>query len=143
MFVLATLLGVPAMIILIAAGLLHLYWAMGGTIGKRAAIPEVSGTPVLRPTAGKTGWIGINLLIAAAIVAIRLHFLTAPIPPQTIGILCWVLAAVSAARALGDFRLVGFFKKVKDSEFARLDTKIYSPACLFVSLAFIAAAAAR
>ena len=38
---------------------------------------------------------------------------------------------------------LGFFKKVKDSEFARLDTKIYSPACLFVSLAFIAAAAAR
>lgn len=34
------------------------------------------------------------------------------------------------ARAVGDFRLVGFFKKVKGSEFALMDTLLYSPLCV-------------
>ena len=34
-----------------------------------------------------------------------------------------------ALRAIGDFRYVGFFKRVRDSSFARLDTLAYSPLC--------------
>jgi hypothetical protein len=32
-------------------------------------------------------------------------------------------------RAIGDFRYVGFFKRIRDSKFARLDTLAYSPLC--------------
>ena len=34
------------------------------------------------------------------------------------------------ARAIGDSELVGFFKEVRDSKFARLDTLFYSPLCV-------------
>jgi hypothetical protein len=44
-----------------------------------------------------------------------------------------VLAIIFAARALGDFRFVGFTKSVRDSRFARLDTRVYSPLCVLLA----------
>jgi hypothetical protein len=44
-------------------------------------------------------------------------------------IAAWLIAAVFALRAIGDFRYVGFFKRIRDSKFARLDTLAYSPLC--------------
>ena len=38
------------------------------------------------------------------------------------------------ARAIGEFRLVGFFKTVKGSLFARMDTLFFSPLCVLLSL---------
>ena len=45
-----------------------------------------------------------------------------------------VLAAVFTVRAIGDRKYVGFFKQVRDTEFARLDSRIYSPLCLLLGL---------
>ncbi len=36
--------------------------------------------------------------------------------------------------AIGDFRLVGFWKRIRDSRFARLDTAVYSPLCLVLAI---------
>jgi hypothetical protein len=46
----------------------------------------------------------------------------------------WLIAAVFALRAIGDFRYVGFFKRIRDSRFARLDTLAYSPLCACLAL---------
>ena len=46
-----------------------------------------------------------------------------------------VLAVILAARAVGDLGLVGFFKTRGDGSFAKLDTLVYSPLCLFRSAA--------
>jgi hypothetical protein len=50
------------------------------------------------------------------------------------------LALGLLARAIGEFRYVGFFKRVRGSRFARLDTLLYSPLRLLlaVGVAFIA-----
>jgi lipopolysaccharide/colanic/teichoic acid biosynthesis glycosyltransferase len=37
------------------------------------------------------------------------------------------------ARAVGEFKYVGFFKRVRDSKFATLDTFVYSPLCLLLA----------
>jgi hypothetical protein len=37
--------------------------------------------------------------------------------------------AVFGLRAIGDFRYLGFFKRVTGTRFARADTLIYSPLC--------------
>lgn len=49
----------------------------------------------------------------------------------------WLFTAGSAtvgvvlvARAIGDFRYVGFFKRVRGSRFATLDSLLFSPFCL-------------
>ena len=45
----------------------------------------------------------------------------------------WLLAGVFLLRAIGDFRYVGFTKKVRATRFAQLDTRFYSPLCLLMS----------
>ncbi|WP_205190355.1 DUF3995 domain-containing protein, partial [Burkholderia sp. LMG 13014] len=44
------------------------------------------------------------------------------------------LALIFAVRAVGDFRYVGFFKRIRGSRFARMDTLYYSPLCAALSL---------
>ena len=48
---------------------------------------------------------------------------------------CYALALGLLARAIGEFKYVGFFKKVGGSAFARMDTLLYSPLCLALSVA--------
>ena len=58
-----------------------------------------------------------------------------PLTPPTVRLLTFCLGAVFLARAIGDFRLVGFFKRVQGSRFARLDTLVYAPLCLILGIA--------
>ena len=48
-----------------------------------------------------------------------------------------LLAGVMLARAVGEFRYVGFFKTVRNTRFGQLDTRFYSPLCLFLGLAVL------
>ena len=55
----------------------------------------------------------------------------------------WVSSAIAIllfARASGDSELVGFFKEVKGSRFARLDTWVYSPLCVVLGAGLLAVA---
>ncbi len=48
----------------------------------------------------------------------------------------WLSVALALgllARAVGDFKYVGFFKKLRDSRFATLDSWLYSPLCLLLA----------
>lgn len=45
-----------------------------------------------------------------------------------------LIGAIFILRAVGEFKYIGFFKKMKNSQFARLDTKYYSPLCLFIGV---------
>ena len=45
-----------------------------------------------------------------------------------------LIAFIFLARAVGDFKYVGFFKRVKGTAFAKNDSNYYSPLCLFISL---------
>ena len=44
------------------------------------------------------------------------------------------MALLLLLRAIGDFHLVGFFKTVRGSRFAWLDSSLYSPLCLALAL---------
>ena len=48
--------------------------------------------------------------------------------------LSYVLAVGLLGRAIGEFRYVGFFKRVRGSRFAKLDTVVYSPLCLLLAV---------
>lgn len=45
-----------------------------------------------------------------------------------------VITFIFLARAVGDFNYVGFFKRTRNTEFARNDTYYYSPLCLFIAI---------
>lgn len=123
-----------ACVIFSILGFWHLYWAFGGSLGKAAAIPEVNGAPAFVPTAIATALVGAALMLFAALIAGAAGLVETPIPRPVLGGFSYGLAIVLFVRAVGEFRLVGFFKRVRGSAFARWDTWVYSPLCLFLSM---------
>mgnify|MGYP003333142947 CR=1 FL=1 len=137
---LALVAGRIACAVLTFLGLTHLYWAAGGTAGKQAALPSVGAAPVFKPSAIGTALIAVILLAMAAWVAAAAGIVAAPVPQGVLRVGAFVLAAVFALRAVGDFRYVGFFKRVRGSVFARRDTWGYSPLCVVLAVLIVAAA---
>jgi len=129
--------GTAAILILIILAAVHVYWAAGGKAGKGAAIPTLNERPVLKPTALTTLMVAAVLSAMAAVLAARIGWLSLPAIPGLSGLVrvgAWLIAAAFALRAIGDFRYVGFFKRVRESRFARLDTFAYSPLCALLAL---------
>ncbi|SDH94916.1 Protein of unknown function [Pseudomonas benzenivorans] len=112
----------------------HFYWAFGGRLAASAAIPEVDGRPTFTPSGFATVLVGLALVACAALIAATAGLLPVPVPGRILAWLCYALAFVLGARAIGDFRLVGFFKRVRGSRFASLDTFVYSPLCLALAV---------
>ena len=127
--------------------LVHVYWALGGQWAAVAAVPQVpvQGLVVtVRPAFKPSGWITLlvaaALLMIAGLVCMRVGWGMAAVHHPA---LLWVISAIALlmfARAIGDSNLVGFFKEVKDSRFARLDTWVYSPLCLMLGAGLLAVA---
>jgi hypothetical protein len=134
-------LGLLASGVLAAFGLLHLYWAFGKRSAGTAVIPEVGGRPTFVPTTFATVVVALLLFAAALLVFGRLSGWGEP----AFGwIFTWGTGGVAAAfflRAVGDFRLVGFFKRVRGTTFAHWDSLLFSPLCLGLALAALAVVA--
>jgi Protein of unknown function (DUF3995) len=126
---------IPAAIlfcVFVALSVLHFYWALGGRRGLDAAIPTNGEVPVFRPGIAAAALVAVVLLAAAYVVvwrAVTPDFGPAWLP--RIGV--WIVAIVMALRAIGDFRYVGLFKRVRGTVFSRNDTWFYSPFCAVVS----------
>jgi hypothetical protein len=130
----AAVAGVLAGIFVILA-LIHIYWAFGGRLGKSAAIPELGGRAAFVPGRIATFAVAVALVGAAFIVAAAGGLFGGPERVHLARILTAVIGAGLIARAIGDFRLVGFFKRERAGAFARLDTIAYSPLCLALGIA--------
>jgi hypothetical protein len=129
--------GAAAIVMLLMLAGMHLYWAAGGKAGKGAAVPSASGRPLMRPSVLGTAMVAVGPCVMAALLALRIGWLNVPALPGNgvvIEVGAWLIAAVFALRAIGDFRYVGFFKRIRDSRFARLDTLAYSPLCACLAL---------
>ena len=124
-------------VLLLVISTVHLYWALGGQWGLQVAVPEQNSKRVIKP--GRL----LTLLVAALFGSMALYYLykigllpvALPFVPAWLdqyGL--WLLAGIFQLRAIGDFRYVGFTKKVYATRFADLDTQFYSPLCLVLSL---------
>jgi fatty acid desaturase len=110
--------------------LIHLYWLFGGRVGQLAAIPELDGKLILEPSPLATFMVAIALGLCALLIAGTAGMLALPFSQAVLAWMTRGLAGVLFLRAMGDFRLVGFFKQIRDTRFARLDTTVYPPLCL-------------
>ena len=122
---------------------LHFYWAFGGTIGSRAAVPELGNVPAFRPSTAATVTVAIALIAAAATVAAAGGVFPLAVPRWIPISGALMLSLVLLARAVGDFRLVGFFKSQREGRFAELDTLLYSPTCVALGFAIITIVASQ
>ncbi|WPN45299.1 MULTISPECIES: DUF3995 domain-containing protein [unclassified Pseudomonas] len=126
--------------------LMHVYWAVGGEWAAVAVVPQVpvEGEVRLRPAFKPRGWItlgvAVGLLLIAMVVCLRVGWW---LPQVHHPALQWLISAIAVmlfARAIGDSELVGFFKEVKNSKFAQLDTWVYSPLCVLLGSGLLAVA---
>ena len=110
----------------------HVYWLIGDFSGLEGVVPSRDGKALFQPGKISTLAVAVALFLAAVIALWRGS--SSPIGPAwapRIGI--WVVAAVFAVRAIGDFRYVGLFKRVRDTRFARNDSLFFSPLCLVIA----------
>lgn len=119
-------------IVFVVLGLWHAYWAAGGRLAHRAALPIQDGQPLFRPSPLGTLAVAAALIGCAWITAANGGLVTAP-PLRWLPWLGMAVALGLLARAIGDFRYVGFFKRKGEDPFARLDTRFYSPLCLLLA----------
>jgi hypothetical protein len=116
----------------------HVYWALGGRRSIEAAVPEVNGRPTFAPTPLATLGVALALALGATIVLVRAGlWTTVPLSAHMAVWGTWTLALIFLARAVGDFRLVGFTKRVRGTAFARWDTRLYSPLCAGLGAALV------
>ncbi|MCX7078041.1 MAG: DUF3995 domain-containing protein [Pseudomonas sp.] len=132
--------------IFVLISLIHIYWALGGQVGSDAAVPQVPGKsggeliPAFKPSAFGTLLVAAGLAVIAVLVCLRVGLFASVVSHWT---LQWVISAIALlmfARAIGDSNLVGFFKQVGGSKFARLDTWAFSPLCVVLGFGLLVVA---
>src|SRR5215213_4827779 len=120
--------------------LLHVFWAFGGSFGKGATVPSVGGKPAFHPSPVVTVLVSVAFLIAMLVILGQVGILGQAVPARLFRWSTWAISAVFFLRAVGEFRLVGFFKQVRATEFAFWDTWLFSPLCVLIAvIAFIVA----
>ncbi|MEZ0542351.1 DUF3995 domain-containing protein [Fibrella arboris] len=131
---------IPALLntaLLLTISGLHLYWAFGGKWGVAVAIPELAKTPgakVVRPGPGMTLAVAVGLACMAGLHLYKIGWLAVSLPTWLEQYGLWLVGAIFFLRVIGDFRYVGFFKRVTDTPFAQMDTAYYIPLCLIISI---------
>jgi len=129
-----TALAIVVCAVFAALGLWHFYMAFAGHSGESAVVPSRDGKPTFTPSTGSTIAVGIVLLLFAALVACTSGILVLGLPIRLLTGLSYALALGLLARAVGDLNYVRFLKRVRGTRFARMDTMVYSPLCLALSV---------
>lgn len=113
----------------------HFYWFRGGRWGteyvfptkdKESKAPPIPMFATLLVALG-LALIGVLYLVKGGMAGIR-------IPYWIEKYLYWFIPAIFILRAIGEFKYVGIFKKIKDTKFAEADTKIFVPLCFFIGI---------
>jgi len=121
-------------LVFVALAAWHVRMALGSSSVTSGAVPSVSGEPLWVPSVQATLAVAVALLLFACLVAAMAGFISFGIPQRTLAWFCYALALGLVARAIGEFKYLGFFKRVTGSKFARSDTLLYSPLCLLLAI---------
>ncbi len=128
--------GFSAALTLLVIGTIHFYWAFGGKWGLGATFPKTREDEEIKiPGILPTLIVAFGLLAMALLFLVRLDFFSLALPDWILNYGLWVIGGIFFLRAVGEFKYVGIFKKIKNSEFAKMDSKLYIPLCLFLSAA--------
>jgi hypothetical protein len=128
-----TIFAIVLFFIFLGLSLIHFYWLLGGTWGIEKAIPtDENGHPVLNPSKIATITVALALFSFTLFYLSKGNILTISfyIWIQTYG--GWIISGIFILRAIGDFRYIGFFKKIKNTNFAKADTRYFAPLCLSI-----------
>jgi Protein of unknown function (DUF3995) len=136
----AKVLGILLTAIFAAIALLHIYWALGGSTSNISAVPTVEGKQAFTPSTFGTLMVAAAFVMAIFVVLGQFGFLGALVPHWIFRTGLFTISVIFLLRAIGEFKLVGFFKSVTGTPFAAMDTGVFSPLCLAIAvMAFVVA----
>lgn len=121
--------------IFLVLGAIHFYWLFGGIWGLKQAIPtKESESNSLEIPRFATLIVALVLFFFGLIYLLKTEIISFEIPQWVESYSSWGIPLIFFIRAIGDFKYVGFFKKIKNTEFGKADTKLFSPLCLFIGI---------
>lgn len=115
--------------------LIHFYWASGGLWGFESALPtDENGVLMLNPKTYDSIIVGASLALFGSFYWITFISKKHELPLWLRNIGLWAIPIIFTLRAMGDFKFIGFFKQIKSTEFAKIDTLFFSPLCLTIAI---------
>ncbi|NME67937.1 DUF3995 domain-containing protein [Flammeovirga aprica] len=116
-------------------GGIHFYWLFGGKWGVHKVIPTKANEATAFETPPiATFMVGMILFSFGLIYFLKLNLFIPPVSEEILRYGYWGIPFIFILRAIGEFNYVGFFKRVRGTEFAEADTKFFSPLCLGVGV---------
>ncbi len=113
----------------------HLYWVFGGKRGLKQSLPSDSeGIAVLKPGKFGTLVVAVILLSLSTFYLMHVGLIHLHLPKFLNENLGYIISVMFLLRAIGDFKYVGITKKIKNTEFAAYDTKLFTPLCLVIAI---------
>jgi energy-converting hydrogenase Eha subunit H len=122
-------------ILFIAIGAVHVYWAFGGKRFSEGVLPlKADNSATFQPGVLATLIVAFGLFGFAAITVASMGVFSDWLSPEIVRYGMYAITAIFALRAVGDFYYAGFFKKIKNTTFAKKDTQFYTPLCVVISI---------
>lgn len=127
------MLSVLISVILIGLGIIHFNWVLGGTFGFNASLPtKENGERVLNPKKLDSTIVGIGLTAFGLFYLLKSELISYHLFDPMTTYIGWIIPGIFILRAIGEFKYVGFFKRVKTTPFGKRDTTFFSPMCLAI-----------
>ncbi|MGI9545259.1 MAG: DUF3995 domain-containing protein [Cyclobacteriaceae bacterium] len=130
--------GIVVILILLIIGVIHFYWSFGGKWGFDQALPKAEGGQRLfTPKKTHSAIVAMGMLTVVILILTKIEMISITLPDLMVNYGLWFFAAVFMLRAIGDFKFVGLFKRVRQTNFGKLDSRYYSPLCLLLGILMI------
>jgi len=130
-----TLFSTILFLVFITLGGIHFNWLTGNEWGLEQSLPaNENGKRLFTPGKFETALVGFGLVLFGLFYLLQTGFINFEIPDWIERYVKWIIPTIFLIRALGDFKYVGFFKKIKNTEFGKVDTKLFSPLCLLLGV---------
>jgi hypothetical protein len=128
------ILSIVLSVIFLTLSAIHIHWALGGKWGFKNAIPtKENGDLVMKPRTMDSIMVAVYLGLFAFFYATKTNICSVSLPEWTTYFL-WIIPTLFLLRAIGEFKYVGFFRKVNSTVFSKWDKKLFSPLCLAISV---------
>ena len=129
------ILSIILFVLFTSLGFIHFYWLLGGKWGLEKVIPTKDNQlNTLSIPKFATLLVGLVLVLFGLLYLVKTGLVNLEIPNWITNYGYGIIPAIFILRAVGDFKYVGFFKKIRNTKFAKADSKLFSPLCLTVGI---------
>lgn len=116
-------------------GIIHLSWVFGSKWGFKESLPtNEEGERMLNPKKFDSAIVGLGLCFFALFYLLESGLISLDLPSWVFRYGSWIIPSIFLLRTIGDFKYIGFFKRIKKTEFGKRDTKLFSPLCFVIAI---------